>query len=257
MTYEFFSDWHIGDCLLQCLYFQRVAPMCPQHSFIFYCNHHDQLQETVEHLSNVALKPASERPPHAINAWIGEDRCYHNSPIRNDYLRFYIFWFEHISKKAGLYSPFKKPDDFIFDYPALLKPTPLSSQDFDFLVVNSAPKSCQYPYDEKEMDALIGMLVAKGYRVVVTQASKVPGVECTAAHGLTITGVGNVSMRCKYHICINTGPSWPTYNRWNAKTTRLRFVLHESIVLTYTAFDCHSFRYTDAVIAGLKAIHLL
>ena len=29
MTYEFFNDWHLGDCLFQCLYFHRLAPKFP------------------------------------------------------------------------------------------------------------------------------------------------------------------------------------------------------------------------------------
>ena len=59
MTYEFFNDWHLGDCLFQCLYFHRLAPKFPNDEFVLRCRaeHHKQLAETVEHLPNVKLLP--------------------------------------------------------------------------------------------------------------------------------------------------------------------------------------------------------
>lgn len=257
MTYEFFNAWHLGDALFQCLYFHRVAPLFPKDDFVLYCpaEHHPQLADTVEHLPNVSLRPLEARTPEAIDCWIGAGAYWHNSPIRNDYLLFYIDWFNRISAQAKLPNPFKSKADFWFDYPALKKETPLS-RPFDFLVVNAIPKSGQFVYDLNEMDALIGLLVQKGHSVVTTNPCKTPGVPCTLNHGINITGIGNISNFCTYHAMVSTGPSWPTFNVGNVVSVRLRVILLNYIKLDYSP-TCHHFGYLQGATNFLVSQKLL
>jgi hypothetical protein len=243
MTYEFFNNWHIGDCLFQAIYFNRVAPLYPNDTFVLYCNDIPQIIESVEHMPNVSLRPLAEKTASAINCWIGDGYYWHSSPLRGDHLAFYIHWFERISAKAGLTCPIRHKDEFWFDYPALHKTTPLSHH-FDFLVVNAEPRSGQFRYSPGEMDELIAQLVKKGHSVVVTNPTTVPGVPCTLTHGISITGIGNVSNFCDRHIMISTGPSWPTFNVTNKNSVKLRLILLDSIKLDYGP-SCQHFGYVQ------------
>lgn len=240
MTHAFFNLWHLGDCLFQCLYFQRVAPTRPEDQFVLYCQqeYHGQLSETVEHLPNVSLRPVQERTPEALDCWIGAGEFWHRHHFRSDYLLFYIDWFERISAQAGLDNPFRQKKDFWFDYPALSKPTPLSRH-YDFLVVNSPPKSGQFQYRPEELAALVARLAWR-HSVVTTHPTGLPDVPATTDHNITITGVGNVSNQCDYHLMISTGPSWPTFNVLNVVTVRLRMILLNNIILDYGP-TCHHF----------------
>lgn len=257
MTYEFFNEWHLGDALFQCLYFHRVAPKFPNDEFVLYCppDHHHQIVESVEHLPNVRIESISKRTKQAIDCWIGRGAYWHHSPIRNDYLQFYIHWFDIMGKEAGLPNPFKSKQDFWFDYPALLKPTPLS-RPFDFLVINAMPKSGQFHYDPNEMNSLVALLKEKGHSVVTTNPTGIPDVPNTMEHNITITGVGNISNFCTYHLMISTGPSWPTWNVHNVDKVRLRMILLNYIKLDYGP-TCHHFGYVQGVANFLVAQKLL
>ncbi len=255
MVYEFFNRWHLGDCLFQCLYLQRVAPLKPEDTFLFYCQNHEQLYETIAHVPNVELVAMEPIPPSAIDCWIGAEAYWHKSPIRNNYLQFYLDWFEQISKRAKLPNPFKAKEDFWWDFPALNKPTALS-RPFDFLVVNAPPKSGQFQYDPKELDDLIAAIVRKGHTVVATNPTSVPGVECTQTHGLTVTGIGNVSNFCTRHLMISTGPSWLTFNTTNRRFVKLRLILLNGITLDYDP-TCVHFNYVQGAANYLKSQNLI
>ena len=126
----------------------------------------------------------------------------------------------------GLGSPFRHVTDLLFDYPALLDPINGAGKcEWDFLVVNSRPCSGQFmAYDRVEyMTPLIGKLLAKGYSVVTTQKtekddewSKAGRYACTVDHELSISAIGRLSLQCRHHVMVSTGPSWPTFNIWNA-----------------------------------------
>lgn len=240
MTYEFYNDWHIGDCLFQCLYFQRVAPTRPDDTFLLYCGYHDQIIESVEHLPNVKLLPLAEKTPQAINSWIGAGEYWHRHPYRNDMLYFYTDWFSRMVAGTDLPNPFKYRTDLWFDYPALAKPTPLTKH-YDFLVVNAEPKSGQVHFDASAMNIGINALLNRGYSVIVTNPCGIPGVPCTLDHGITITGIGNISNQCDYHLMVSTGPSWGTFNALNRGKVKLRMILLNNIILQYDE-TCFHFR---------------
>ena len=257
MTYEFFNEWHLGDALFQCLYFQKVAPQFPKDEFILYCreDHHPQLVEAIEHLPNVRLLGLDKRTPQAIDCWIGRGGYWHQHPMRVDYLRFYIAWFDLIGQEAGLPNPIQSIKDFWFDYPALKKETPLS-RPFDFLVVNAIPKSGQFVYEPQEMENFIALIAERGHAVVTTNPCKTPGVPCTLEHGLTITGVGNVSNFCTYHLMVSTGPSWPTWNVHNVGKVRHRIILLNYVKLFYDD-TCQHFGYLQGAANFLRAMKIL
>jgi len=256
MTYEFFNDWHLGDCLFQCLYFHRLAPKFPNDEFVLHCRdeHHKQLAETVEHLPNVKLLPNDPSKPRGINCWIGAGEHWHKHPNRNQMLPFWLEWFGIISKQAELPNPFKTITDLWWDFPSIDKPTPLSKP-FDFLVVNAQPLSGQVNVNTSEMNALIGLLRDKGHSIVTTNPS-IPGVPNTFEQGISVSGIGNVSNFCTYHLMISTGPSWLTWNKSNVGKVKFRMILLDYIKLDYDA-TCHHFGYVQGAANFLVAQKLL
>ena len=137
----------------------------------------------------------------------------------------------------GYTSPFHCAADFLFDYPALkLEPfiglgdSPLA-QDWDILLVNSAPLSGQWSaYSPAGFDALCRDLLARGHRVITTRPTATPAA-CTSRHDLSITGIGRLSQRCRAIVGCVTGPLWPTLNTFNRHTVELRVHLldHERV----------------------------
>jgi len=74
------------------------------------------------------------------------------------------------------------------------------------------------------MDRLVGALVARGLRVITTAHTSHP-CGCTKDHGLTVSQIGALSRFCKYIVAVSTGPSWTTFNTFNAESVALRVVL--------------------------------
>jgi hypothetical protein len=240
MTFDFYNNFHLGDCLLQLFFMRKCAGPRTGDRFILYCHnqYHKQLQEMIEDTNNVALKPFNEKPAHAFNSWIAADEIWQHRIGKHghDHLDFLLEWFSLMAQKTGIgESPFKCKADLLFDYPALLKPTPLAGKEFDFLVVNAPALSGQFNFDHREMDDLIEKIAAR-HRVVVTTPTRVPGVECTMNHGISVTGIGNISINCPYQVIVSTGPSWPTFNTFGAKNVKLRVVLLSQTRLNHAGF---------------------
>lgn len=166
-------------------------------------------------------------PARARNVWKNCGGEWEHHPLRNDFAGFYVAWFAKLAAEMGLESPIKTPSDLLFDYPKLLQPAWLHEEgtwepEFDYLVINSRPCSGQFmAYDHVNyFDPLIQKLRSAGKSVVVTQDSTVAmasGARCTASgeNPLTITQIGNLSLRCKNIVAVATGPLWPALNVWS------------------------------------------
>lgn len=158
-------------------------------------------------------------------------------PLRNDFSAFYVVWFQKLAKEMGLESPIEKPSDLLFDYPELLRPC-LPDLHFDYLICNSTPLSLQFrAYDEDYFKPLVKELLKRGKRVAITQNFKdmaelrpaaspdaislTNSLLITPDQGLSMTQIGNLSMRCDCIIGISNGPMWPTYNVWNRNKKRI------------------------------------
>lgn len=195
------------------------------------------------------------------DVWKNAGGYWQGHRLKNNYSGFYIEWFRRLAGLMGLESPFNLPGDLLFDYPAILDPergaANANLRGPDFLLINSQPCSGQCrAYDRVEyFDPLIETLLKKNYRIAITQKSALQtiahegplpeGAEggtlyCTGDHGLSITGVGNLSLRCKHLIMVSTGPSWPTFNIWRKESNGLRIVLldNERLNLTPETIQC-------------------
>ena len=235
-----FNAFHLGDNLAHLHFLRKLAMANPQHQFIHFVHecHMAQLAPVVEDIPTIELlnieskqgrKAAdgqlvdADNTLRARNVWKNAGGYWENHQFRNDYTNFYIRWFQKLAAEMGLLSPIMHPANMLFDYPKLLEPAWPADQ-FDYLVINSRPCSGQFmAYNHVNyFDPLLRKLVAAGKTVAATQETSVDGVCCTTQaspaairHPLTLTQIGNLSMRCKNIIAVATGPLWPCVNVWS------------------------------------------
>lgn len=223
-----------------------------------------QLQDVIKDIRNISLIPLNECTSSAINAWTGSGRplwflnrggFIDTHPTPENWSQLHIDWFKHLAKKMGLESPIEKPADLLFDYPALQEITPITKDwKCDTLVINSQPGSGQlkaFPpqnkfksiynrifhnghiFDHNTTDnflsPIIDLLCEAGHNVVTTQpyqtkTTSFQSPPCTSQHGLTVTNIGNLSLRCKNIIMVSTGPTFPTFNIWNIDSVKFRLI---------------------------------
>lgn len=265
MTHHTFCKFHLGDNLIVLNFLRRLAARYPEHRFVHAVKSGwlPQLREVVKDLPAISLLPLEQSPAGAIHAWSGAGRplwCLPFGGFRDqhsdkfNWSRFHIDWLRHLAGQMGLESPIAKPEDLLFDYPAIREPV-MPDWKCDVLVINARPGSGQlkayqnasswkhrfwqrfgkggvevHPEDEF-LTPVIARLIAAGHNVVTTQPYRPPAgasptiPPCTANHGLSVTGIGNLSLRCKYIVMVATGPMWPTLNVWNVDTVKLRAIL--------------------------------
>lgn len=233
-TFFTHCDWHLGDHLAHLHYLRKQAIRYPEHHFVHAANfdYLPQLIEVVSDLSNISLIDIVHRPKNSQDAWKNRDHFFDNHPNKSDYAAVYIDFFKYLSDEIGLKSPIQAPSDLLFDYPAILKK---KYTGFDFLVINSPPRSGQYVgFDSNEFNVLIGKLLERGYSVVTTAPSIHANVPCTLNEGLSVTAIGALSLNCKHVIGVCNGPTWPTFNIWNTQSVLLRILLldREQVLLT-------------------------
>lgn len=234
--HQTYCEFHLGDNLNHLHFLRALTRQNPHHIFMHAAHecHLSQLDEVVEDLRDIKLISLDGREISdlGLNAWKNAGGFFQDHPRRNDYYEFHLEWYRHLAGLMGLASPFEKIEDMLFDYPALMKdpffPAAENIRDrenaemeWDFLVVNSRPCSGQLmAYDSVDyFDPLLEELVAKGYRLLVTQPTKVGPenkVNCTqTTFGWSVSEIGAASRRCKHHVMVSTGPSWPPLNKWN------------------------------------------
>lgn len=224
MIYHTHCALRLGDNLAHLHLLRALAQHRRGSTFVHWAHPHylPQLIEVVSDLENIHMHDIRYLPKTVFShdAWKNAGGYWENHPQRNDYAPFYLEFYERLADQiGGLHSPFSKPSDLLFDYPALLD---YRIEPVDFLIVNSAPMSGQWLSEGlSHVDQLALDLQAGGHRVISTRPIR--GLPCTQPG--TVTAVGGVSIYAKHIISISTGPSWPTFNAFNAQKCELRIIL--------------------------------
>ena len=217
----------LGDNMAALHLLRKLAQKYPGHEFVHACfldyfAQRVQLGEMIEDLPNISLIPMGAQPPESIDTWKGQEGLWYNHPLKNNYVAFFLDFYALLAAQMGLESPIKCGLDMLFDYPAIQKDI-CNGQEWDFLVVNSAPMSGQFKgFSQAEMDYFTVDLTGR-YNVITT--SPVGNIPCTRTQGITVSGIGNISLHVKYIVMVSTGPSWATFNPWNLKTVQKRIIL--------------------------------
>ena len=236
--YHTFNEWHLGDNLVHLNFLRRLAVEHPDCQFVHACRaaYHEQLKPLVLPLTNIQIVPLEGRDPNAVDAWKNHGAWTPRggftarSPLRKDWVELHLVFFADLARRMGLPTPIHSRDDLLFDYPALRNDAKLPGR-WDVLVCNSGAMSGQLPgWKESDWDDIIQRILRKGRSVICTQPSRT-GIPCTAEHGLSVTGVGNVSLRVDKIVGCPCGPMWPTYNVWNKDKARIVAQSKETVAL--------------------------
>jgi hypothetical protein len=218
--------------MLHLHFLRALARSRPQDTFVHQAQAQQlgQLQEMVEDVPNIQLRPLTASPA-GVNAWKDRGRgsptggFWERHPLKNNFCEFYLEWFRGLAGELGGVSPFTKPEDLLFDYPAIQRPS--LNRDLDFLILNSTAgsgqtKACAAPFC---FDPLIAKIARRHRRVICTSPTKVPGVICTLDGRLSLTQIGSLSLRTETIFGTSSGPSWPTFNIWNKESVELRLLM--------------------------------
>lgn len=220
-TIATFNALHLGDNLVHLHFLRAMAKAYPElhfthgapDSFLW------QLYPLWEDLPNLQVTSIGATPPGAINAWRGVEGHWYHHPLRNDFARYHLRWFELLAQRmGGLQSPFTKPEDLLFDYPSLQRENqPISDHGISrVLIINSEPNSGQWSgFSRAGFGDLIEMLMAAG-KAVKTTSPNMCGAPCTGENNMDVTAIGKLSQTCDVIIGCVTGPMWPCLNVWNA-----------------------------------------
>jgi hypothetical protein len=240
----------LGDNLAHLHFLRSLAQCRLGHQFIHYAHRHylPQMIEVVCDLPNIQLRDLRYKPADvsSIDAWKNAGQFWETHDYRNDYAAFCLEFFAKLAGEMGLHSPFSKPSDLLFDYPALLD---YGHDPIDVLVVNSPPLSSQWMgYDGAALDRLALDMFERGQRVVTTHP--VRGLPCTLPN--TVTAIGGVSIKAKCIVMVSTGPSWPTFNVWARDALRIVLIDQERIELTSHTEHCRTVDHAREILTAAE-----
>ena len=212
---ETYNEYHLGDNLIHLNWLRRTG--VPS---IHYCHpeYIPQLEDLTEN-RRITLKPLSEKTPQAIDSWINADGSFNNVPYRRNWVFFHLQHFSKLARKLNVKVPTFNRNDLLLDYPALIKSNPLCKA-FDFLIINSQPRSGQFPAFNQHEFKVLTCHLAKSYRVITTEPTGY--APSTIEAGLSVSQIGSLSRFCHSIISVNTGPMWPTFNPYT--NTKLRII---------------------------------
>lgn len=232
------NAYHLGDNMVHLNFLRRVALANPDRKFVHAAQWHylKELKEVVADIPNIRLEEFHHMtPPVSIDSWRGAGNFWYQHPNRRDFVRFHVeSWFPYLAQKMRVNNPVMTREDMLFDYPAIKNPVSEIPNDFDVLVINSAPCSGQFMgFNQYELGRLATQMAHKGHRVVTTAPvfygldgkSDIP---CTSDLGLSVTQIGHLSLHCRFILMVSTGPSWATFNIWNQDSIKKRIILIDS-----------------------------
>jgi hypothetical protein len=233
VTYE---DHNLGDKMIFLHLLRALAKANPSRKFWHFTHegHCKQLAPMVEDIANIELFTLGSAQWHevatqAVNVWKNRgatDTRHHTgryvagfweqSKNRWDWSAFTLEHHKYIAGLLGLRSTFTHRENLLFDYPALNPNAIGGTYFYDVLVVNSEPCSGQFgpmmQHGSGYLDAFVKLLARK-LKVITT--NPVQGVECTRDSKQTVTDIGRLSLLCRNHVMIATGPMWGTLNTTN------------------------------------------
>lgn len=218
-TYEVHN---LGDQIVFLHLLRTLARQSPETDFVHFCgaHHHSQLHEVVRDIPNILLSDFEsplwrQQKNEAICVWKNHQDVWVDSPLRWDWSNFTLWHHKVTARRMGFDSPFTCREHLLLDYPAL-EPEE-KCPPVDFLIVNSEPCSGQFTpmaqHGSGYLDELICKLAAN-HTVMVTNPVEgcVRTPTCTREAGLTISQIGALSVNCRHHIMVASGPMWPTLN---------------------------------------------
>lgn len=200
---------HLGDCIWP---LQMLSMIPGKHTFGVLPEYHAALRELMPEVEFTEAKVGEGKDMWIANGRFAQLGIHFSNQV--EIMDFVMDFLNAHCREEGLEAPYRSTHDMLWRSPAILEPVPVKP--FDILVVNCDPLSGQCPhYSRSEVDGLLLQLVAKGHRVLCTNATN------AAPWGnFTLREIANLSTRAKCILGVASGPLWPTFNIWNQHVTR-------------------------------------
>ena len=217
----------LGDNLVQLNFLRRLLAENPKTKITHYYNPQlckgEEIMPLREGLEERLFIEVKGQPAESLDSWRGQE--WYGHPDKLDFAKFHLDWFKSLSHKMGFLSPIRSREDLLFDYPALLQPTPT----YDVIVINSQGLSGQFGgHNEMMYGELIKWLQGKGNSVLSTK----PTGLCDDPTGKDVSWIGAVSTKAKIIVGNSTGVSWPCLNIHNQEALHILCLDTEEVVLT-------------------------
>ena len=232
-SFDFHNDYHLGDCLYQ-LHYQIRLWYSAQIASTLWCNpdYHAELAAFIPPQVGVKVAPLAERPSGSLDCWIGFENYHTSHPNWHDYVRLYVDWFKHLSRRAGVHCPIQQPGHMLFDSPAILG-RQIPDEHYDVLLINAQPLSDQWDHNPAAFLELVTQLRNQRLRILTTHPCGIQNVPATIDRKWKVADIARQSMNVDWIIAIDTGPTGSTFNVWNQTTVKGRFVLHKENFFTH------------------------
>lgn len=217
------NNYHIGDAMITAHLLRSLAKKQSDRTFWFFlhANILPSISEVVEDLKNIELFSFesvqwAQEKHRSVDTWKNFQDHWVKSKNRWNWVEHTLEHHDWTAKRMGCVSDFTRAEHLLFDYPAL-NPNGVGGMYFyDFLVVNSEPGSGQFgpmkQHGSGYLDDLVKRLARKN-SVITTHP--VAGIECTLDCKRSVTDIGNLSLFCRHHVMVATGPMWGTLNTTN------------------------------------------
>ena len=233
--FNFFNNYHLGDCVLQTHFLRKVCEAYPDLRFICYIQpaYFKEIQAQIGTFQDrILLEPLPKKPSDAINGWAGSVRLQGGKRGRVFLIneRHQAF-FNIVSERMGVQNPIDSKCGTVIDNEKILEKTD-PDLECDMLIVNSQPKSGQFIFHPNEFNGKISEWKDK-YKIVTTGKSTVKDIPCTLDYGLNLLQIGYLSTKAKYIIGIATAPLINCFNKWNIDTVKRWVVLCNRATYSY------------------------
>ncbi len=230
-TFNLFNEYHLGDNIYTINFLNKYY----NHNYIFnYYVNECYINELEKHIynKNIILHSIYEKTSDAYNCWIGHNNYYYNSiaGYNNMYDIFYFEYFKKLSQDLQIENLMIDISDTLYHIYNLYEVNTIHDK-YDYLIINSEPKSGQFKYDSNDFIKLTNHLIKNDKKIITT--NKIDNVECTLDYNYNLLDVGIISNKCENIIAINTSPIITTFNNININTVNKRLILEKKLLYSY------------------------
>lgn len=219
------NQFHIGDCLCTAHLLRSLAKRNPDREFWFFLNGNivAQINEAVQDIPNISLFTFESaqwqlEQHRSVDGWKNAEGHWERSLFRWDWAEHQLDHHNWTAKRLGFNPVFQHPTDLLFDYPALGQKVSERPKQWaaEVLFGNADPCSGQLsPMHHPNSGYLDKLIWRVGANNSVFTTSPTHGALCTQSMGHSVSMIGRLSVACKHHVMIATGPMWPTLNTHN------------------------------------------
>jgi len=215
-VFNFYNRFHLGDNILNLKFFFNISGVLKDNSITinyYYDNTYpsNKKEELERFVNNETMKlhPLKDKAEGAIDLWMGLPIDGVNATVLDTY---YNKFYENILKVMGLdgkniNTSLYQPEPYLQE---IYNNLDNKYKDLDILVINAAPQSKQYSFNQEAMNNMCIALHEK-YNIVTTSPVN-DVIKCTMNDKLMLKDIGAISTHVKYIVGVHSGPVTACFN---------------------------------------------